>query len=398
MVLLMSKAVSLPVCLGYLLYHAGKISIVLTLLMLLLTTIKLVIPVFFKEKLAEYDRKEKAYQAKRRDYETDVAAKAYLVRLWGIGQAVRERIDGLFQRYYRQSEARRIACRTLSEQMRELVNYLVLSLFLLLGAVMVAGGKTSPGELASMFVYLTMAQTFLNDVGSLISDYPLMRNAADRVCELYLDTETALGKPVTRFTSLAGEKVGFSYGEKCVFRDVDFSIHAGDKVAVLGENGRGKSTFIRILCSLLESYTGTIELNGGDFRDMDVEEWRKRIAYAPQVPYLFNATVRENVSIGNPEAAKKDVDSLMQDFGISALADRYVSMDADLSGGEKQKIFLIRAFLKESELLILDEPSNHLDRESVMVLKKYLLATDKTVILITHDSFLLEAMNGRVQV
>lgn len=89
--------------------------------------------------------------------------------------------------------------------------------------------------------------------------------------------------------------------------------------------------------------------------------------------------------MGDCRVAKKDVDKLMSDFNILYLADRVVSMNTGLSGGEKQKISIIRALLKKSELLILDEPSNHLDEDSIMILKEKIENTNQTVILVTHD-------------
>ena len=102
--------------------------------------------------------------------------------------------------------------------------------------------------------------------------------------------------------------------------------------------------------------------------------------------------------ISNSDIDRNTADALMDDFGILDLADRCIDSNSKLSGGEKQKISIIRALLKESEVLILDEPSNHLDQNSVNILKKYISQTPKTVILISHDPSLLDIADRFIQV
>ena len=102
--------------------------------------------------------------------------------------------------------------------------------------------------------------------------------------------------------------------------------------------------------------------------------------------------------MSNADIDKATADALMDEFGIPDLADRYIDSDSKLSGGEKQKISVIRALLKESEVLILDEPSNHLDQNSIHILKKYISQTSKTVILISHDPSLSDIVDRYIQV
>lgn len=200
------------------------------------------------------------------------------------------------------------------------------------------------------------------------------------------------------FSGIWGEKIGFSYPGKKVFENLNFEIMAGEKIRICGENGRGKSTWMKILCTSLESYEGRIEISDHDFRVINKTDWRKLIACAPQTPFLFHETVRENILMGNNKVGEEELNRLMREFGIRHLADRRMGEDTSFSGGEKQKISLVRTLLKDSEVLILDEPSNHLDQESVRVLKKYLQETKKTVILITHDTILSDVASRCIQI
>lgn len=387
---LLGKAVALPLCLIYFLYCVGKISWTAAGLMLAITAAKLVVPMLFKQKLARYDREEKIYQAKRRDCESDIMTRPYMIKLWGILQGAIERIDGLFQKYYRGTAVCHVNCSVLAEQMQTLVNQVSIVVMLFAGAVMVSHSTVTLGESASLFLYLTVAQALLNDIGEIVQNYPLLRNAAERVCTFYQDEETVSEKTVAHFEDLLGEQLGFSYADKKVFDLLDFRITAGEKVRICGENGKGKTTLIRILGTMLERYEGSLLMSGQDFRSIDKESWRKIISYAPQTPFLFHGTVRENITVGGSHSCEEKADRLMKAFGIYHLADQSVDGDSDLSGGERQKISLARALLKESEVLILDEPSNHLDQKSIYMLKKYLCETDKTVLFITHDTALLD--------
>lgn len=392
--IILSKALSLPFCLGYFLYCVGSISWIMAFLMLVIPAVKLGVPVYFKEKLAAYDRTEKEYEAKRRDYETDLVYRAYIARLWNIGSGLRERIDRLFREYYDQSAGRQVTCRVLSERIQALTEQASMVLLLLAGAVMVAQGKVSPGEFASLFVYLSVAQTFFRDAGEILENYPLLLNAAERVSKFYQDEEKTGEETAEYFTGLSGEKLSFSYAERKILSDLDFQIKAGEKVRICGENGRGKSTLLKILCTSLENYEGVIQIGDADLRTVNKESWRSEIAYAPQTPFLFCDTVRENLLADYGDEAKR----LMEQFGIAHLAERVICADSDLSGGERQKISLVRTFLKDSSVLILDEPSNHLDQESTRILREYLNRSKKTVILVTHDDALADLADRCIQI
>ncbi len=170
-----------------------------------------------------------------------------------------------------------------------------------------------------------------------------------------------------------------------MLKEISFSINRGDKIRITGENGSGKSTLIKIVCGLLKNYKGDIYLNGDDFKAVNVIKWRQIISYAPQTPYLFRTTVRENITFDDDTLLSENAEMLMNAFSILPLAEKQVTADNDLSGGEKQKISIIRALLRKSDILILDEPTNHLDAGSIDFLRQWLSNEPRTVIIITHS-------------
>ncbi len=394
---LFSKMIALPICFGYLIYCSGQINWILTGLLFLLALLKVLTPLFFKEKLAEFDRQEKRYLAKRRGYESDVVKNPYIIKLLGIKAPILNRMEQQFHNYYEKTALSHISYMLFAEQTKEFMNHFTLILMLLFGAVMVAKKAVSPGEFATLFGYLNVAQTLINDIGDIIRDYPLMINAANRVCDFYVDTEVISGKPVKCFGEIRGEELSFAYPNRIVFQKINFKIHRGEKVAVLGANGYGKSTLVKIICSLIKNYEGTIWVGGEDLKTINVEQWRNIIAYASQAPYIFSTTIRENIVMGNLELDNGIVDNLMEGFGLLSIAGRLVNSNCGFSGGEKQKISILRALLKKSEIMILDEPTNHLDMDSINALKECIMNTEKTVILITHDAFMLDIVDRIIQ-
>lgn len=392
------KLIALPCCLGYFLYCIGKIHWIFTWLLLLLALIRMIFPLFFKEKLAEYDREEKKYQAIRRDYESDILTHPHLINTWKIWKGEQKRIDNLFSKYYRTIGYRAAVCRVQAKQIQTLINQVCMVGILLAGATLVSQSVITPGEFASLFVYFTVSETLMNYIWEIIQSYPLMENAAWRVATFYQEKEKNTGEIIKEFKKLEGKSVGFQYGSEKIFDKVNFHINVGEKIRIYGENGSGKTTLVKILCTFLNSYSGIIEINGINFQDICKESWMEKTAFALQNPYIFSTTVKENVFMGNFSASNEKVNDWMKEFGIFHIADREVGPDSELSGGEKQKISIARMFLKKADILILDEPSNYLDEESIQILKKHLLQTHKTVILITHDDKLAGIMNRSIQI
>ena len=162
----------------------------------------------------------------------------------------------------------------------------------------------------------------------------------------------------------------------------------------MGPSGAGKSTLAHVLLRFIEADSGDILVDGKALKEMPPQEWRKQIAWVPQHPYLFNATVAENIRLGYPHATTKQVREAAQnahaDQFITNLPQGYDTIIGErgsrLSGGEAQRISLARAFLKDAPLLILDEATSYLDPEyEAQVLESIAhLERGRTVLIIAH--------------
>lgn len=196
------------------------------------------------------------------------------------------------------------------------------------------------------------------------------------------------------FNNVKVEKVNFSYEDEVILKDYDFELEEGKMTVIHGPSGSGKSTLLKLLMRFWDVDSGKIRLSDIDIKDINTDNLRELESYVTQETYLFHDSIASNIAIGNPgadidsvkEAAKK---ASLHDF-IMTLPDGYDTKLGELgdtvSGGEKQRIGLARAFLHDSPLLLLDEPTSNLDSLNERIILKSLKegAGEKTVLMVTH--------------
>lgn len=193
---------------------------------------------------------------------------------------------------------------------------------------------------------------------------------------------------------IALQNVTFAYGEEQVLKGINLKIPTGGVTALVGPSGGGKSTIAKLIASFWDVSGGQITLGGVDIKDIPTRQLMDTIAYVPQDGYLFNDTIANNIKFGKPEATMEEVIEVAKkacchDF-ISALPDGYDTMlgegGATISGGEKQRISIARAMLKDAPVIILDEATANVDPENERELQTAItaLTKNKTVVMIAH--------------
>ncbi|MBF7019918.1 ABC transporter ATP-binding protein [Staphylococcus sp. 18_1_E_LY] len=190
------------------------------------------------------------------------------------------------------------------------------------------------------------------------------------------------------------ENVSFSYGDKQVIKDVNFKVGSHTSTAIIGPSGSGKSTLCNLLLRFYDVDEGAIRLGGIDIRNMTLSTLMSQISAVFQKVYLFNDTIENNILYGKPNASKEEVvaaakQACCHDF-IMSLPDGYQTMvnekGNNLSGGEKQRISIARAILKDAPIIILDEATASIDPENEHLIQSAIdeLSKGKTVITIAH--------------
>jgi subfamily B ATP-binding cassette protein MsbA len=188
------------------------------------------------------------------------------------------------------------------------------------------------------------------------------------------------------------EDVRFSYNDgDQVLRGVDFEVETGEFIAFVGSSGAGKSTIISLLARLYEVDEGEIRANGVPIHEMDIAAWRDRLSVVRQSPFIFNDTLRYNLTIGNRDVTQAELDRVCEiarvDEFFDELHDGYETMLGDdgvrLSGGQKQRVALARALLEDADLLILDEATSDLDSNLEQDVQVAVEAMDRDYAMIT---------------
>lgn len=249
-----------------------------------------------------------------------------------------------------------------------------------LGAQDVLDGRTTPGQLSQFVLFALLGATSLSQLSEVWNELSASAGAASRIAAL-LGVKARIAAPAhpARLRppvrgEIRFERVGFAYrdGGPRALDDVSFAVAAGERVAIVGASGSGKSTILQLLMRFYDPIDGSICLDGVDIRTLDPAELRARIALVPQTPDIFVASLAENISYGRPEAPIADIRAAARIAGaepfIRELDGGYAAVSGErgimLSGGQRQRLALARALLKDAPVLLLDEATSSLDVET----------------------------------
>ncbi len=265
------------------------------------------------------------------------------------------------------------------------------------GSQRIFEGTLTIGELVALLFYLNY---FFDPLIQLSFNYDLLRSAGSSMKKVFsiLDEDPVLSKKGTlspdedKEKVIEFENVDFSYGRELVLKDINFSIKKGEKIAIVGETGAGKSTIAKLILRFYLSTKGNVNFYESDAKEVSQKWVRKNIAYVPQESFLFRGTIRDNLIYSNPN--NLDLEEELSSMGILTWFDRYENKldqevgerGGNISAGERQFVALLRAVLAKREIIVFDEATANLDIESE---SSILDATDKilsfqTSIVIAH--------------
>lgn len=276
-------------------------------------------------------------------------------------------------------------------------------------AEVAASTVITPGTAVGLVQLSTRALFPFASIGSMWAGLQANLAAFDKVCQAMeipqeegadargFDVADSAPSPIAALPpEVSFENVSFRYEDKKVLDSVSFQIPPGRKAALIGPSGSGKSTILNVLLGLYGYQDGSVRVDDRELRSLPVNALRRMISFVPQDPWLFPGTIRENIALGNRDAALENVIRAAtlanaHDF-IVKLPNGYDTVlderGSNLSGGEKQRICLARAFLKGGSLLLLDEPTSSVDGESekliVQALNSY--CPGRTVVMVSHNA------------
>lgn len=274
--------------------------------------------------------------------------------------------------------------------------------FLLLGLYFVGEGYTTLGSLTAIYtLYSSFSRQFLQ-LGRYIPELIGCLTNAQNIFEFMEEAEepenwyeTEKEQPAQRDAYINISNIAFDYREdKPLIKDYSLQIEKGESIAITGPSGCGKTTLSKLLLGLYPLKGGDIILDGCSYHGMTNSELRKKIAYVPQEPYLFNLSIKENIRIGNLAATDEEIIEAAKAANahefIERLEEGYDTNVGErgnkLSGGQRQRIAIARAILKKAPVVLLDEATSALDNESEQLVNDSLksMKEGKNIIMIAH--------------
>lgn len=394
---LATKYVSIPITLGYLLYHCLRISFIYTLIVFLASMINYILPIAIRNLRVKYDKETREYENLVRAYEVEMMEQPHRIILYGLSNPLLERLDKVYKNYFRNVFVKSSKCTIVANNISNISDTFCIVLILFFGTLMIAEDMFTAGDMVAMFGFYSMFNTLTVSIISVIQDTPIFGTIAERMIVFYKDQEEDFGERASVVNHIVVSDLGFAYNEKQVLKNINFEMNKGDKIAISGPNGSGKSTLIKLLCGVLKGYSGHIKINGQELSEISIKSWYHNIAYTEQNPYIFEGSVKENIHLGNLNASERELDEVIQEVGITYLVHRDFSMGGqELSGGEKQKISIARALIKGTPILIMDEPSNNLDKDTIKWMENFIRKSSKTIIFVSHDSELLSCADDTI--
>ncbi len=271
---------------------------------------------------------------------------------------------------------------------------------LILGISLFNSGAVEVGLFVAFVEYL---RRFFMPINELSTKYTVLQSAmasAERCVDLLDQTPSVQNpdapvSPPPLTDAVRFEKVTFGYGEQPkVFSGLDFALRQGEKVAVVGPTGAGKSTIVKLLARFYDPDEGVITYDGVDIRKMTIDDLRGRIAVVLQDPYLFDGTIEENIRFGHPHLSQEALEKAAERTQATAVVNRHPDgwstrvgeRGGQLSAGERQLIAFARALAADPQVLILDEATSSVDPETEALIQQGLeaLLEERTALIIAH--------------
>src|SRR5271165_1468764 len=353
-------------------------------------------------------------------------ASAKEVKIFGLGPHLIARSRELFNRFYQENKTLAIRRAAVGSALNLLPTAGYYGAYILI-LVRTLAGLLSVGDLTFLASAFARCRSLIETLFSSLN------NIADQALYIkdlfeFFETEPAIASPPGAIlaprpinSGFVFEDVSFAYpgADRRVLSEVNFRFDAGERIALIGENGAGKTTLVKLLARLYDPTAGRILLDGADLRDYDVHDLRREIGVIFQDYMRYDMLVRDNIGfgrieeIGNQERIEKAAHKSLAETVVSGLPSGYDQMlgrrfekGMDLSAGQWQKIALARAYMRDAQVLILDEPTASLDaRAEFEVFQRFAeLTRDKMAVLISHrfstvrmaDQILVLA-EGRIQ-
>jgi ABC-type multidrug transport system fused ATPase/permease subunit len=391
---LIRQVLTLIIGIGVIFYFAPK----LTLFMLLTFPAIILLALFFGKAIRKFSR-----QVQDRLAEANTIVEESLQAITVVKAFTNELFE---QARYRKSLAEAVSVALRSARFRGLfISFVIFALFggivavVWYGATLVQGGEITVGDLLSFVLYTTFIGGSIAGLGDIYAQIQRSIGASERILEIInqQDEQDGSTAPVRLYGDIVFSGVSFAYptrSDYTVLSGLNFSMKAGEKVALVGQSGSGKSTIINLLMRFYPLTSGSIFIDGKDISTYNLSSYRSNIGIVPQEVMLFGGSIRENIAYGRPGATEEEIVNAAQKANAYEFISRFPEgfntlvgeRGVKLSGGQRQRIAIARAILKDPAVLVLDEATSSLDAENEVLVQEALekLMEGRTTIIIAH--------------
>jgi len=266
------------------------------------------------------------------------------------------------------------------------------------GGKEVLSGRLSTGVFLLFLVALFSIISPIKGIATANAQIQAGASALPRIFEILEEknevVEKAMAKELPGLKEIEFSRLSFGYQKKEILKDINLKLKAGEAIGIVGSSGVGKTTLINLLLRFYDPTDGAILINGEDIKNFKLKSLREKIGLVTQEPILFNDTIRNNIAYGKPEAIEEEIKKAAKIANIhtfiETLEKGYETIigerGARLSGGEKQRIAIARAILKNPPILVLDEATSNLDSESEKLVQEALsrIMKERTSLVIAH--------------
>ena len=399
---LLMKSGFLPVCLGLVPFALFQwCNWKLSLFALCMIPLDAIPNVFFARKLSPFHDNEKKAYAKILSHFTESLRFVMMIKAFSLEQIFQDKHKNELEEY-RKIRQKRMYFEKLTEEYGRCYGHISRILLLLLSAYFIIRGEMTLGRLTSVILCADFVGEGLKIVGSIPLCLPAAKIGLVRIQKLFemqneAVPESRIQKSVQKDELPIYEvrKLAFSYGGVNVLHDINFCVHQGEKIAIVGLSGCGKTTLFKLLSGLYTPEKDHIYFRGIDIAALSPEYLRNYITVTTQEAFLFQASFEDNIKVAKSDGSKAEIitacNNAQLDSFIQTLAHGYDTemntMTQSISNGQMQRINLARAFFRNTNIFLLDEPTSALDPDTASAIWNYLFVdcADKTLLIILHD-------------
>ena len=386
------------------------INIYFALVMVICSLILVMVLLKLGKKMEYYNRKSIENTEKLNNYFGEAFSGINTINLFNIQKERKEELD----RYNKEEtdiSRNYFTIQSALKPVESMTKYLIISIIIYL----CIQGKVAGIDVGIIYVVVSYIDKFFEPLAHILYHYENLqqgRVSIKRIDDLLQKKENIEniyeGENTEKLDgNIRFKSVNFSYVEgRQILNDVTFSINKGEKVALIGETGAGKTTIINLILGFYKINSGNILFDGKNMDDISLESIRKNVSFIQQNPYIFDDTIKRNIIINNNNISDENIINILKQVG---LYDRVKSFengiyekinDNSFSKGEKQLLAFARAIAKETSIYVFDEPTSNVDVESEIQLKKVIdnLSKDSTVIIIAHRPATIENVDKILKV